>query len=439
MSIKKVCVQFLCVKCLSCICLPFFSLHDVTMSDALCVYPRLCPQVLVQCSAFCSSLWLAQPVTTATAAMADGGLLSGCCRWESFWRSSSFPTLTYWLHVLPGVVAPSRSDTRMSFVVVVVVVWWFSPAKQEMHVPLRVILFTAVVALCRWASLSLGLDSLTFVDKCASHRWRLFCQTCTGTRRSAAKPLPCSPSWSAWGAAWVICYPLWTGAVACSLFTWEARPSASSPFSSSSSSPVCSSPWRCLRNPAPAAAWQAPDHSWSRGLARSKTAGAACRAHVATCWSANWGCSSPGRCCACWERAGPWPRPSTGATVMSRGWWGSCAWPSSAAGWPSCLLCSSTRTLWGRACTRACPAHYQEVYPGKDTMKVSQHFAHTQAVVSTLYKAWWCPRRQSLVIWLFVIMASPPPPVHRIWLHPCQAGGPIAVGQEAPVLLRRSF
>lgn len=64
---------------------------------------------------------------------------------------------------------------------------------------------------------------------------------------------------------------------------------------------------------------------------------------------------------------------------MSRGWWGSCVWLSSAAGWLSCRLCFSTQTLWGKACTRACPVHYQEVCPGKDTMKVR----------SPLYTVYW--------------------------------------------------
>lgn len=109
----------------------------------------------------------------------------------------------------------------------------------------KITVFSIMLWFCffgRWASLSLVWDCLTFVDRCVSRHWRLFCLTCTGARKTAAKPSLCSPSWSAWEDVWVTCCLRWTGVAAYSLFTLEARPSASSPSSSSSLSPACSSP-----------------------------------------------------------------------------------------------------------------------------------------------------------------------------------------------------
>lgn len=88
-------VFFLCCACLLCLCYLWLPLW-------------FCPQVLAQCSASCSSLWLAQPVTTATVVMAEGVRSSGCCLWESSWRLSSSLMPMYWLHASPGVGAPSR-------------------------------------------------------------------------------------------------------------------------------------------------------------------------------------------------------------------------------------------------------------------------------------------------------------------------------------------
>lgn len=238
----------------------------------------------------------------------------------------------------------------------------------------------------RLGFLSLVWGSWTSVVRCASPRWRLSCQTCTATRRTAAKPSLCSLSWSAWEAAWDTCYLHWTGAAACSPFTSGARPSASSPYSSLSSFPACSSPWPCRRNPLGATVRWFQGLHWNRGPARQRPAAVASLACAVTCSSVNPGCSKRAVCSAFWELAGLWRRPSSGATATSPGWWSSCVWLSSAAGWPSCHSCFSTQTLWEKDYMRVSQVRHREVCPDRDTTKVRYVFAqYFQIFVTNIY------------------------------------------------------
>lgn len=92
-----------------CVSLCFvFASYGLLVWSLTSVFAWLYLQASGQCLACCSSPWSAQPVTSATAVTAGGGLSSGCCRWESFWRFSLFPTLTSWQPALHGVAARSR-------------------------------------------------------------------------------------------------------------------------------------------------------------------------------------------------------------------------------------------------------------------------------------------------------------------------------------------